>query len=53
MLEHLYAVNPATNAIAETLTPTGRLVVDGVATDGTTLWIADVSGGRLYRLRSR
>ena len=27
-------------------------MVDGVATDGTTLWIADVSGGRLYRLRA-
>ncbi len=51
VMEHLYAVNPATNAIAETLTPAGRLVVDGVATDGTTLWIADVSGGRLYRIR--
>jgi sugar lactone lactonase YvrE len=51
VMEHLYAVNPATSAIAETVTPTGRLVVDGVATDGTTLWIADVSGGRLYRLR--
>jgi sugar lactone lactonase YvrE len=50
VLERLYAVNPATNAIVETLTPAGRIVVDGVATDGTTLWIADVSGGRLYRL---
>jgi streptogramin lyase len=51
VLEHLYAVDPATTTIAETLAPTGRLVVDGVATDGTTLWIADVVGGRLYRLR--
>ena len=51
VLEHLYAVDPATNAIVETLTPTGRIVVDGVATDGTTLWITDVSGGRLYRMR--
>lgn len=51
VLEHLYAVDPATTTIAETLAPIGRLVVDGVATDGTTLWIADVVGGRLYRLR--
>jgi DNA-binding beta-propeller fold protein YncE len=51
VMEHLYAVDPATNRIAETLTPTARLVVDGVASDGTTLWIADVSGGRLYRVR--
>jgi streptogramin lyase len=51
VMQHLYVVNPATNTIAETLTPTGRLVVDGLASDGTTLWIADVSGGRLYRVR--
>jgi hypothetical protein len=50
VLEHLYAVDPATTGIAQTLAPTGRLVVDGVATDGTTLWIADVVNGRLYRL---
>jgi streptogramin lyase len=52
VIEHLYGVDPATNQIAQTLTPTGRLVLDGLATDGTTLWIADVSGGRLYRLRA-
>jgi streptogramin lyase len=51
VMEHLYAVDPSTNRIVETVTPTARLVVDGVASDGTTLWIADVSGGRLYRVR--
>jgi sugar lactone lactonase YvrE len=51
VMQHLYVVNPATNTISETLTPTGRLVVDGLATDGATLWIADVSLGRLYRIR--
>jgi sugar lactone lactonase YvrE len=50
VLERLLAVDPATNAIVETIAPTGRLVVDGTASDGQTLWIADVVGGRLYRL---
>ena len=50
VLEHLYAVDATTTTVAQTLEPTGRLVVDGVATDGTTLWIADVVGGRLYRI---
>jgi hypothetical protein len=51
VLEHLYAVDPATTSITRTLTPTGRLTVDGVATDGAALWIADVVDGRLYRLQ--
>jgi streptogramin lyase len=52
VLEHLFAVDPATASVAQTLTPTGGLVVDGVATDGATLWIADLVSGRLYRLLS-
>jgi virginiamycin B lyase len=50
VLARLIAVDPATNTVVETLVPTGRLTIDGVATDGRTIWIADVAAGRLFRL---
>ena len=50
VLERLLAVDPATNTIVETVVPTRRLVVDGTASDGRSLWLADLVGGRLYRV---
>ena len=49
-LDRLLRVDPASNAIVETLRPTGRIVVNGTASTGDALWIADTAGGRLYRI---
>jgi streptogramin lyase len=49
-LERVLRIDPATNAIAETLRATGRVTVNGTAVTGTAFWIADTEHGRLYRL---
>jgi hypothetical protein len=36
--------------VVETLRPTARIVVNGLASTGNALWIADTAGGRLYRV---
>src|SRR5215203_1069920 len=49
-LDQLLRVDPATTAVVETLRPTAPIVVNGLASTGDALWIADTAGGRLYRL---
>jgi streptogramin lyase len=49
-LERLLRVDPASNAIVETIRPTARVMVTGVANVGGTAWLSDVMEGRLYRL---
>jgi sugar lactone lactonase YvrE len=49
-LDRLLRIDPATNAIVETVRPTGRVVVNGTTSTGDALWIADTAGGRLYRV---
>jgi streptogramin lyase len=48
-VERMLRVDPATNVIVETVRPTARVVLDGVVSDGDTIWLADTAGGRLYR----
>jgi streptogramin lyase len=50
VLERLLRVDPASNTVTETIRPTGRIVVNGTESTGSALWIADTSGGRLYRV---
>jgi streptogramin lyase len=52
-LERLLRIDPSTNAIVETIRPTGRVVVTGTAVTGSTLWLADHERGRLYRVGPR
>ncbi len=49
-LDRLLRVDPATTAVVETLRPTAPIVVNGLASTGDALWIADTAGGRLYRI---
>jgi sugar lactone lactonase YvrE len=49
-VERVLRIDPATNAIVETIRPTGRVTVNGTAVTGTAFWIADTEHGRLYRL---
>jgi sugar lactone lactonase YvrE len=49
-LDRLLRIDPVTNAITETLRPTGRVVVNGAVSTGNSLWIADTAAGRLYRI---
>ena len=49
-LDRLLRVDPATTAVVERLRPTARIVVNGLASTGNALWIADTAGGRLYRI---
>ncbi len=49
-LDRLLRVDPATTAVVETLRPTAPIVVNGLASTGDALWIADTAGGRLYRV---
>lgn len=49
-LDRLLRVDPASNAIVETLRTTGRIVVNGTTSTGDALWIADTAGGRLFRV---
>lgn len=49
-LDRLLRVDPASNAIVETVRPTRRIVVNGTASTGDALWIADTAAGRLYRV---
>jgi streptogramin lyase len=49
-LDHLLRIDPATNAIMETVRPTGRVVVNGTTSTGDAFWIADTAVGRLYRV---
>ena len=50
ILDRLLRIDPSTNAIVETIRPTGRIVVNGTESTGDALWIADTAGGRIYRL---
>ncbi|HEU6444391.1 MAG TPA: hypothetical protein VFL61_04965 [Gaiellaceae bacterium] len=50
ILDRLLRVDPLTNAVIETIRPTARVVVNGTASTGSALWIADTAGGRLYRI---
>jgi hypothetical protein len=49
-LDRLLRVDPTTDAVTETIRPTGRIVVNGTVSTGDALWIADTAGGRLYRV---
>jgi streptogramin lyase len=49
-LDRLLRVDPVTARIVETLRPTAPVVVNGFASTGNALWIADTAGGRLYRV---
>jgi streptogramin lyase len=49
-LERMLRVDPASNAIVETIRPTARVMVTGVANVDGTAWLSDVIEGRLYRL---
>jgi streptogramin lyase len=49
-VERVLRIDPAANAIVETIRPTGRVTVNGTAVTGTAFWIADTEHGRLYRL---
>jgi sugar lactone lactonase YvrE len=49
-LDRLLRIDPATNAIIETVRPTVRVVVNGTTSTGDALWIADTAVGRLYRV---
>jgi hypothetical protein len=49
-LERLVRVDPATNAVTETIRPSRRIVVNGMTSSGTALWLADTAAGRLYRI---
>jgi sugar lactone lactonase YvrE len=49
-LDRLLRIDPATNAIMETVRPTGRVVVNGTTSTGDAFWIADTAVGRLYRV---
>jgi streptogramin lyase len=49
-VERIIRVDPATNAIVETIRPSGRVTVNGTAVTGAAFWIADTEHGRLYRL---
>ena len=49
-LDRLLRVDPTTMAVTETLRPTAPIVVNGLASTGNSLWIADTAGGRLYRV---
>ena len=51
-LDRLLRVDPATTAVVETLRPTAPIVVNGLASTGNALWIADTAGGRLYRIEA-
>ena len=44
---------PGDTAVVETLRPTAPIVVNGLASTGNALWIADTAGGRLYRIAAR
>ena len=50
ILDRVLRVDPDTNSITATIRPTSRVVVNGLASDGSSVWIADTVGGRLYRL---
>jgi streptogramin lyase len=50
VLDRLLRIDPATNAVVETIRPTGRIVVNGTASTGSAFWLADTAGGRLYRI---
>jgi streptogramin lyase len=50
IVERVLRVDPATNAVAQTVRTTGRVVLNGLVSDGSAVWLADTSGGRLYRL---
>ena len=49
-LDRVLRIDPATNAIVETIRAKGRVTVNGTAVTGTAFWIADTEHGRLYRL---
>ena len=50
VLETLVSVDPATGELGESVAPTGTVNVNGLASEGETVWIADVVAGVLSRL---
>jgi DNA-binding beta-propeller fold protein YncE len=49
-VERVLEVDPKRNKIVRTTRVKGRVAVNGLASDGTRIWIADTTNGRLYRL---
>ena len=49
-LDRLLRIDPMTNTVTATIRPTAPVVVNGTASTGDALWIADTAGGRLYRV---
>ena len=49
-LDRLLRVDPAANAVAETVRPSRPVMVNGLASDGRRTWLADVANGRLLAL---
>ena len=49
VLETLVSVDPATGELGESVAPTGTVNVNGLASEGETVWIADVVAGILTR----
>jgi streptogramin lyase len=49
-LDRLLRVDPASNAVVETIRPTQAIAVTGTASSGSAFWLADNVHGRLYRL---
>lgn len=50
VLETLVSVDPATGELGPAVAPTGAVNVTGLASEGGTVWVADVVAGTLSRL---
>lgn len=48
--QRLLEVDPDSNRIVRTIRTRGQVVVNGLASDGTSVWAADTTNGRLYRI---
>ena len=48
--ERVLEVDPDSNRIVRTIRTRGQVVVNGLASDGTSVWAADTTNGRLYRI---
>ena len=49
--ERVLEVDPGSNRIVRTIRTKGQVVVTGLASDGTSVWLADSTNGHLYRIR--
>jgi hypothetical protein len=50
VLERLVSMDPATGEVGTTVAPSGTVNVTGLASEGETVWVADVVAGTLTRL---